>query len=323
MKAIIWTKFGSPDGLQLQEVAKPVVKDNEILIHIRAASVSAADCEIRSLKFPGWIAIPLRLYVGITKPRVKILGQELAGDVEAVGKDVTRFKVGDAVFGSTGLHLGAYAEYVALSEKSPLAIKPDTISYEEAAAIPVGGIEALHFMRKATIQPGEKVLVYGAGGSIGTYAIQLARYFGAGDVTGVDNGEKLDMLRSIGADHTVDYTKTDFIQTGETYDVILDVIGKSSFSGSLKALKPNGRFMTANPSFSQMLRGTRTVGPNGQQIIVGPANIKSEDLLFLTKLIEAGKIKAVIEKRFPLEQAADAHRYVEAGHKKGNLILTV
>jgi NADPH:quinone reductase-like Zn-dependent oxidoreductase len=323
MKAIIWTKFGSPDGLQLQEVPKPTVKDNEILIRTRAATVSAADCEIRSLNFPGWIAIPLRLYVGITKPRVKILGQELAGDVEAVGKDVTRFKVGDSVFGSTGLHLGAYAEYVALSEKNPLAIKPASLSYEEAAAIPVGGIEALHFMRKAAIQPGEKVLIYGAGGSIGTYAIQLARYFGAGEIAAVDNAEKLDMLRAIGAAYAIDYTTTDFTKSGETYDVILDVVGKSPVEGSLKALNPNGRFMCANPSFSQMLRGTRTLGPNGQKIIVGPASPKVADLLFLAGLIEAGAIKPVIKKRFPLEQAADAHRYVEAGHKQGNLILTV
>ncbi|MEO8609581.1 MAG: NAD(P)-dependent alcohol dehydrogenase [Chloroflexota bacterium] len=323
MKAIIWTKFGSPDGLEFQEVANPTIKDNEILIRVRATTVSAGDCEIRALKFPGWIAIPLRLYVGITKPRVKILGQELAGDVEAIGKDVTRFKVGDPVFGITGLHFGGYAEYVALSEKTPLAIKPAHLTYDQAAALPVGGTEALHFMRKAAIQPGEKVLIYGAGGSIGTYAIQLARYFGAGDITAVDSAEKLDMLRAVGANHTLDYTKTDFTQTGETYDVILDVVGKSSFPGSIKALNPNGRFMCANPSFSQMLRGTRTLGPNGQKIIVGPANPQGEDLLFLAGLVEAGKLKPVIENRFPLEQTADAHRYAEAGHKQGNLIITV
>ena len=323
MKAVVLTKYGSADGLQVQEVAKPTPKDDEVLIRIHATTVSAGDCEIRTLKFPFWLALPLRLYFGFIKPRNTILGQELAGEIEAVGKDVTRFKVGDPVFGTPGLHLGAYAEYVSLSEKNALAIKPAAIPYEEAAAITVGGIESLHFLRQANIQSGEKVLIYGAGGSIGTFAIQLARYFGAGEITAVDSAEKLDMLRSIGANQVIDYMREDFTRNGQTYDVILDVVGKSSYSGSLNSLNPNGRYMIAAPKLSQTLRGTRTVGTNGKKIIVEPANTKIADLTFLAELIQAGKLKVVIDKRYPLEQAAEAHRYVEAGHKKGNLILTV
>ena len=323
MKAVVLTKYGSPDGLQLQEIPKPAVKDNEVLIRVHATTVTAGDYEIRTLKFPIWLSLPIRLMLGFSKRGRIILGQELAGEIEAVGQDVRRFKVGDPIFGTTGFSFGAYAEYTCLSEKNALAIKPASITYEEAAAIPVGGIESLHFLRQAHIQSGEKVLIYGAGGSIGTYAVQLARYFGAGEITAVDSAEKLDMLRSIGANHVIDYMREDFTQSAETYDVILDVVGKSSFSGSLKSLNPNGRYLLANPKLSQTLRGTRTLGTGGKKIIVGPANPKTEDLMFLAGLIEAGKIKVVIDKRYPLEQAAEAHRYVEAGHKKGNIILTV
>ncbi len=322
MKAIVWTKYGSADGLYLKEVAKPTPKPNEVLIRTRAATVSAGDCEVRSLKFPIYFQIPLRLVFGIINPRDKILGQELAGDVEAVGKDVTRFKVGDVVFGSPGLSFGAYAEYTCISETTAIIIKPSNMTYEEAAGMPIGGLEALYFLRQGNIQAGQKVLINGAGGSIGTVAVQLAKSYGA-EVTAVDSTGKLDMLRSIGADHVVDYTREDFTQSGETYDVIYDVVGKGSFSGSVQSLKPNGRFLLGNAGLPQIIRG-RWVGlSSSKKVIMGTANHNIQDLTQLKALIEAGKIKAVIDRRYPLEQMAEAHRYVESDQKKGNVVITI
>lgn len=323
MKAIVLTKYGSPDGLQLTEVEKPTPKDNEVLIRVRATTVTAGDAEIRTLNFPVWLMLPVRLYVGFIRPRNFILGQELAGDIVAVGKNVTRFKEGDPVFGTTGFRFGAHAEYACLPEAGVLAIKPSKMTYEEAATVPVAGIEALHFMRKANIHSGEKVLIVGAGGSIGTIGVQLARHFGA-EVTGVDSTGKLDMLRSIGADHTIDYTQEDFTQNGQTYDVIFDVMGKSSFSGSIQSLKLNGRYLLGgNSGPSQLLRGRWVSMTGSQKVIVGAASQKTEDLVFLKELIERGKIKSVIDRRYPLEQTAEAHRYVETGQKKGNVVITV
>lgn len=326
MKAIVWTKYGSPDVLRLKEIAKPTPKANEVLIKIHATTVTAGDCEARNLKMPILIRLPMRMYAGLRKPkRITILGQELAGEIEAIGKDVKHFKTGDQVFGTTGLGFGGYAQYICLPEESAmgvLATKPAKASYEEAAAVPTGGLEALHFIRKGNIQPREKVLIIGAGGSIGTFAVQLAKYFGA-EVTGVDSSGKLNMLRSIGADLVIDYTQEAFTKNGETYDVIFDVPGKSSFSGSMRSLKQNGRYLLANPGMSHAFQGPWASMRSGKKVIFGAASQTTEDLIFLRDLIETGKIKAVIDRSYPLEQIPEAHRYVETGHKKGNVVITV
>ena len=325
MKAIVWTQYGPPDVLRLQEVAKPTPKDHEVLIRIYATTVTTADCELRSLTPPLWLRLPLRLYLGLIRPRHKILGQELAGDIEAVGSRVTRFRQGERVFAWTGLGLGAYAEYKCLPEDGVLAIKPSNMTYEEAAALPLGGLEAVYFLRRGNIQSGQKVLIHGAGGSIGTFAIQLARYFGA-DVTGVDSMGKLDMLRSIGADQVIDYTQEDFTKSGETYDVIFDVVGKSSFSRSVRLLTLNGRYLIDNPRLSQRVRGRWASRRSSKQVILWKTRTASEymeDFSFLKELIEAGKIHSVIDRCYPLEQTAEAHRYVDTGHKKGNVVITV
>jgi NADPH:quinone reductase-like Zn-dependent oxidoreductase len=327
MKAIVWTKYGPPDVLQLKEVEKPTPKDNEVLIRIYATTVTAGDCEQRSLKLPIWHALPMRAYVGLNRPkRITILGMELAGEIESVGKDVKLFREGDQVFAATGFAgMGACAEYICLPEEpeeGALASKPANMTYEEAAAVPVGGLEALHFLRQGNIQRGQKVLINGAGGTIGTFAVQLAKYFGA-EVTGVDSTGKLDMLRSIGADQVIDYTQEDFTKSGESYDFILDVVSKSPFSGSIRSLKQNGCYLIANPGLSQMVRGRWTSMTSSKKVIFGAAYPKTEDLLFLKELIESGKLKSVIDRRYPLEQTAEAHRYVETGHKKGNVVITV
>lgn len=326
MKAVVWTKYGPPDGLQLREVAKPTPKDHELLIRIHAASVTAGDIEVRSLKLPMWLGLPMRVYVGLLRPkRITVLGQELSGEIEAVGKNVTRFTEGDQVFAATGFSLGAYAEYICLPEEPEdgvLAEKPVNLSYEEAATVPFGALEALHFLRKGNLQSGEEIVINGAGGTIGTSAVQLARHFGA-KVTAVDSGEKLEMLRSIGAAHVIDYTQEDFTKRGDTYDVVFDVIGKSSFSGSIAALREKGRYLTANPRLSHMVRGALVSARSNKKVIYQPAARTTADLLFLKGLIEAGDLKPVIDRTYALEQAAEAHRYAESGRKKGNIVLTV
>ena len=325
MKAIVWTKYGSADGLELQEVEKPTPKDNEVLIRIYAATVSTADCELRSSNTFSILWLPLRLYFGLLRPtRIKILGQELAGEIEETGQAVTRFKAGEQVFAWTGFRLGANAEYICLPEDGVLAAKPSNMTYEEAATLPIGGLEAVHFLKKDTLQSGQKVLINGAGGSIGTFAVQIAKTFGA-DVTGVDNTEKLDMLRSIGTDHVIDFTREDFTQNGRVYDVIFDVIGKSPFSGSIKSLKKNGRYLLGNPGLSHRLRA-RWALPDGKQVIPYSTRSPSEiaaDLDYLKELVETGKIKAIIDRRYPLERIVEAHRYVEGGHKKGSVVITI
>ena len=328
MKAMVWTKYGSPDGLQLQEVEKPAPKDNEVLIKVHAATASTADTELRRLKLPLLFAIPLRLYLGLIKPtRIKILGTEFAGEIVFVGKEVTHYQPGDQVYGYTGLGLGTYAEYMCLPEKQSgiagvLAQKPANLTYEEAAAVPFGGLEALHSLRKTNIQLGQKVLILGAGGSIGTYAVQLAKHYGA-EVTGVDKPGKLEMIRSIGADHVIDYTREDFTKNGQMYDFILDTAGKSPFPRSLRSLKENGTYLNANPGLLGGIRMRWLSKSTSKRVMTWTAGYTTNNLLALKELIESGKLKPVIDRRYRLEQLAEAHRYVEAGQKRGNVVITV
>ncbi|MAT95542.1 MAG: NAD(P)-dependent alcohol dehydrogenase [Anaerolineaceae bacterium] len=328
MKAIVWTKYGSPDVLQFQEVAKPVPQDNEVLIKIKATTVTAGDCEMRRLQLPLMLSFPMRLYAGLLKPkRIPILGQEFAGKVEAVGKQVTAYKIGDQLFGTTGFGFGAYAEYICLVAKpSPmqgiLAVKPTNLSYEEAAAVPTAGLEALHFLRKANLQPDQKVLIIGAGGSIGTFAVQLARHLGA-EVTGVDSTEKLDMLRAIGANHVIDYTKEEYTNSGAAYDLIIDVVGGRRVARRLKLLQQDGYYFLAYAGLSHLLLGWWISLTSSKKLKIESSSQKKADLIFLKELIEAGALKPVIDRCYPLEQTAEAHRFAETGQKKGNIAITV
>ncbi len=325
MKAIICAAYGPPNVLELREVAKPHPKDGQVLVRIHATSVSRADCELRRFEFPGWVWLPMRLWFGVLKPRVRILGQEFAGEVEATGKGAASFAPGDRVFGTTGIGLGAYAEYICLSgrsEGSALARIPATLSYAEAAGVPYGGSEALRFLRKANIQAGQKVLIVGAGGSFGTYAVQLAKHFGA-EVTAVDSTGKLDMLRSIGADHVIDYTERDFTDSTQTFDIIFDVVCRAPFTRILRMLCPGGRCVLANPQTSHLIRGLWATMTSDRKVIFGADSGTAEDLSFLRELIDGGKLRPIIDRRFPFEQLAEAHRYAETEQKKGNIVIIV
>jgi len=327
MKAAVVTKYGPPEVLQLKEVEKPIPKDKELLIKIHATTVTMGDSEMRRAKFPGLLKLLMLLSMGFRGPRKKfsVLGQELAGEIEAVGKDVTLFKKGDPVFAATGWHFGAYAEYICLPEDGAVAIKPANMTYEEAAAVPFGGLEALHYLRKANIQSGQKVLIRGASGSIGTFAIQIAKYYGA-EVTGVGNPTSLEVMKSIGADKVIDYTKEEFTENGETYDVIFDVIGKSSFSSRLGSLNKKGIYLLANPKIALINREKRVARRNDKKLIsmnMATDKERAEDLSFLKELIEAKKLKSVIDKRYPLEEIAEAHSYVDKEQKTGNVVITL
>jgi NADPH:quinone reductase-like Zn-dependent oxidoreductase len=324
MKAIVWTKYGPPELLEYRDVEIPKPKDNEVLLKVVASTVTAGDCEMRGFYFAHWIRLPLRLYMGIFKPRRQRLGQEVSGIIEEVGEKIQGFKKGDAVFSSTGMSLGAYAEYVAYPVRA-VAKKPAGITFEQAATIPTGGINGLHFLRKAEVKEGDKLLINGAGGSIGTYALQLAKSMGA-EVTCVDSAIKLDMLLENGADHVIDYQKEDFTKNGKTYDVIIDVVGSCSFSNGLKSLNKNGRFVMGNPTFMGMIRAMINDIPgfrSGKKVLFEFAAESNENLSYLAGLLEVGKLKAIIDKRYPLEEVPEAHKYVEAGSKIGNVIISV
>lgn len=326
MKAAVWTAYGPPSVLQMREVETPIPGPDELRIRIRATTVTAGDCEMRTLHLPMFLGLPMRLYVGLFKPmRMTILGQELAGEVESIGRRVTRFKAGDRVCAFTGFGLGGYAEFICLPETSKnslIGLMPANAGYEQAAAIPLGGLEALHFIKQAGIQPGEAVLINGAGGSIGTFAVQLAKHFGA-EVTAVDAAPKLDILRSIGSDHVLDYVQENYWEAGRRFDVIFDVIGTGPYTPSLEALNPGGRLLLANPRLSQLLRGQREARRRGKRVISGSASRTGHDLDFLSALMDAGQLTTVIDRTYPLERAAEAHAYVETGAKQGNLVITV
>lgn len=302
MKAMVCTKYGKPDVLQLQEVEKPIPKENEILIKIHATTVTSGDCRVRSFNSPLLLWLPMRIVLGLRKPRKSILGVELAGEVEEVGKNVTRFKKGDQLFAMTGMKFGGYAEYICLPEKGTIAVKPENVTYEEAASISFGGTTALHFFRKGNIQAGQKVLIYGASGAVGTAAVQLANYYGA-EVTGVCSAKNSELVKSLGADLVVDYQNEDFTEKEERYDLIFDAVGKITKNQCKEALALNGCFVSVE----------------GQ----GIAKVQTKDLLLLKKLMEEGQIQSVIDRCYSLEQIPKAHEYVETGHKIGSVVVTL
>jgi len=318
MKAIVYTKYGPPDVLQLKEVDKPKPKANEVLVKIHATAVTSRDWRYR--KASPFIA---RFFTGLFRPKINILGSDMAGVVEEVGASVEAFEPGDQVFGSTDERLGTYAQYVCIPEAGVVASKPVNMTFEEASAVFFGGHSALHFLRKGNIRKGDKVLIYGASGCVGTYGIQLAKYFGA-NVTGVCSTRNLDLVKSLGADKVIDYKTTDFTKSDEKYDIIFDTVGKASFSGCIRSLTRNGYFLnTALMNLIPFLHGLWVTWTSGKTVVGGSAHENKKDLLYLKELIEEGQVKAVIDRIYPLEEMADAHSYVEKGHKIGNVVIKV
>lgn len=324
MKVIFHTKYGPPDELQLKEVVKPTPKDNEVLIKIHTTTVTTSDCNARNFTFVSkLLMLPARMGQGFSKPKINILGIDLAGEIEAVGQDVKRYKKGDQVFGTPGNVMGAHAEYICLPEDGVLTIKPANMTWEEAASIPNMGNSALYFMRDlGNVQAGSKVLINGASGGIGTFAVQLAKYYGA-EVTGICSSTNLEMVKSLGADHVIDYTKEDFTQNGQTYDVIFDVVYKLSFSRCKNSLNNDGVYLPTLIELPDLIQLIWTGITGGRKVKFGDAVIKVENLIFLRELFEAGKLKPVIDRIYPLEQTPEAFRYVEKGHKKGSVVIAV
>lgn len=325
MKAIVATKYGSPEVLQIKEVEKPAPGDNEILVKVFATTVSAADYRVRSFTVPISFWLPARFALGLTRPRKSVLGMDFAGVVEAVGKKVTKYKVDDPVFGLMGQQFGCYAQYLSLSEDWKLvgiANKPANLNFEEAAAIPFGALTALYFLREANIQKEQKVLITGASGSVGTYAVQIAKYFGA-DVTAVCSTDKMELVKSLGADKIIDYTKKDFTKSGELYDVIFEVAGKTLFSDCIKSLTKTGTLLhaVAVPAVTIQMKWQSIT--TGRKMVGGGPENNSEDLIFLKELIESGQLKPIIDRTYPMEQIVEAHKYVESGHKKGNVVIAI
>lgn len=323
MKAIVFTRYGTPEVLSYQEVAKPTPKDDEVLIKIHASTVTAGDCELRAFNIPALYWLPLRLAFGITKPRNQILGQEFAGVVEEIGKKVTRFKPGDSVFAPTSMKMGAYAEYICVPEKHPLAKKPENIHFEDAATIPVGGINAHHFLSKVSIKAGDRILIIGAGGCIGTAGVQIAKSHGA-HVTVVDSTQKLKALKQLGADELIDYTSQDFIKMGGTYEVIFDVAGKSPVMAALRLLTSNGTYLMGNPNtFLKVLQGWWVNLTSSKKVVLQLADNKVDELEQVASLLANGIIKPLVDRRFALSDVPEAHSYVEKGLKTGNIIVSI
>lgn len=322
MKVCVCEKYGPPNVLQLKEVEKPTPKDNEVLIKTHATTVTSGDWRVRSLNVPVGFELIMRLVMGISKPRQPILGTELAGIIESVGKAVKKFRVGDNVFAFTDAAMGCHAEYKCISEDGMMALKPANLTFDEAAALSFGGTTALDFFRRGKLQRGESVLVNGASGGVGTAAVQLAKHFGA-IVTGVCSSANMELVRSLGASHVIDYTQQDFTQNGVTYDIIVDAVGTAPFSRSNAALKERGRLLMILAGLPDMLQIPWVSMTSSKKIIAGPATARAEDLRFLARLAEAGEFRPVIDRRYPFEQIAEAHRYVDTGRKRGNVILTL
>ncbi len=322
MKAVVYDRYGPPDVLELREMDTPAPKDHEILIKTHATTVTVGDCRVRSLNMPAGFGLIARVVLGVSKPRQPILGAELSGTVASVGKAVTQFKIGDAVFAYTGASLGCHAEYKCMPQDGAVAHKPANLSFDEAAALSSGGTTALDFFRRAKLQRGEKVLVIGASGSVGTAAVQLARHFGA-VVTGVCSSANAAWVKALGAAHVIDYTREDFTRNGETWDVIVDTAGVAPYARSKDSLTKTGRLLLVLSGLPALLHAPWVSMTSSRKVIAGPAVGRVEDLRLLAQLAEAGEFKAVIDRRYSFEQIADAHRYVDAGHKKGNVVVTV
>ncbi len=323
MKAIVYREYGGPDVLRLEEVDEPKPDNGEILIRVRAVEVTKSDCELRSFRFPvKWLWLPLRLGLGVLRPRRPIPGIYFSGEVEAVGEAVTQFEPGEAVYGSSQLRLGAYAQFLCVPASFTVVPKPANLTFEEAAAVPLGGMNALHFMRRAEIRAGETVLVNGAGGSIGTFAVQIAKTMGA-EVTAVDGAHKEEMLRRLGADRFIDYAAEDFAAGGEAYDVVFNMVARRSFSSCMAALNPGGRYLTANPKLSDMLRSALPGNPSGKKALFAFARETPEELRDLTAMIQQGKLTATVDRTFPMERVAEAHRRVETEQRLGSIVLTL